>query len=255
MILNYNETAIYYTLQGKGPALVLLHGFLESSTMWDDFILKIGNKNTVITIDLPGHGKSGCIGEVHSMELMAEVVHAVLEKHRILSAEFIGHSMGGYVVLAFTELYINRVHKIVLLNSTVAEDSKERKINRDRALKVIAQNPKAFISMAISNLFTESSQEKYAIEINKLKKDALTFPIQGITAAILGMRNRKDRSLVLKEFQEKKIMICGIEDLLISYEVSKNEALQTGTAIKSVSGGHMSLVENLDEIIKIYTLS
>ncbi len=255
MILNYEETPIYYKIQGKGPVVILLHGFLESSTIWDGFILKMLNEKTIVTIDLPGHGKSGCIGQVHSMELMAKVVHAIFEKHSISSAEFIGHSMGGYVILAFAEIFPNNIDKIVLLNSTPAEDSQERKQNRGRALKVVSQNPKAFISMAIGNLFPESSQEKYVSEINSLKKEALTFPLLGIAASIKGMRNRKDRSFVLKGFQKEKIMICGTNDPIIPYEVSKKLAKQTNTELKSVSGGHMSLIENLDEIVRIYTLS
>ena len=255
MILNYNHTQIYYKLEGRGPAIVLLHGFLESSTMWDRFIPKITGGKTIIVIDLPGHGKSGCISETHSMELMAEVLNSVLKKHKINSATLIGHSMGGYVALAFTELYNHKVDKLILLNSTPAADSEERKQNRDRALKVIAQNSKAFISMAISNLFVESAQDKYASEIQKMKDEAYTFPIEGITAAILGMKNRKDRSFVLKKFDKEKLMICGLKDPLIPYEASKSLALQTKTSLIKVSGGHMSMIENFDEIVKIHTLS
>lgn len=253
MILNYNYTQIYYTIEGQGPVLVLLHGFLESSTIWDSFILKMASGKTIITIDLPGHGKSDCLSEVHSMELMAEVVNVVLKENEIEVATFIGHSMGGYVALAFAELYTDKVDKLVLLNSTTAKDSKERKRNRDRAIKIIGQNPEAFISMAISNLFIESERDQYAREIQKMKEEANTFPIKGITAAILGMRNRTDRSFVLKKFNKEKLMICGLKDPLISYEVCKILALETGTALKNVSGGHMSLIENLEEIVKICT--
>lgn len=255
MILDYNHTQIYYTIQGQGPALVLLHGLLESSTMWNRFIPEIAEGKTIISIDLPGHGKSGCLSDVHSMELMAEVLQSILEKHDINSISIIGHSMGGYVALAFTELYNHKVDKLVLLNSTSAGDSDERKHNRDRAIKVIAQNPDAFISMAICNLFGESAQDQYAMEIQKLKKEAATFPIEGIIATIRGMKNRKDRSFVLKDFRNEKIMICGKEDPIIPYEVSKNLALQTDSKLKTVSGGHMSLIEKLEEIVKICVLS
>ena len=122
MILNYNNTHIYYEIQGKGPALVLLHGFLESITMWEPLIPKTIENKTVITIDLPCHGKSGCIGKVHSMELMAEVVHYILKYHTIKSATFMGHSMGGYVALAYAEMYDAEVNTLILLNSTPAED-------------------------------------------------------------------------------------------------------------------------------------
>ncbi len=253
MILNYYDTPIYYMVHGQGPAIVLLHGFLESSRMWDQLILKISKDKTIITIDLPGHGNSGCISKSHSMELMADVVHAILKKHKIDSAAFFGHSMGGYVALAFAEKHYKVINKLILINSTPAADSEERKLNRDRAIKVINQNPKAFISMAIHNLFVKSSQIQYALEIQKMKKEALSFPVEGIIATIIGMKNRKDRSLILKELNIEKIMICGNEDPLIPYDVAKTLALESGTKLKKLAGGHMSLIENFDKIVKICT--
>ncbi len=248
MILNYNNTPIYYEIQGKGPALVLLHGFLESITMWEPLIPKTIENKTVITIDLPGHGKSGCIGKVHSMELMAEVVHYILKYHTIKSATFMGHSMGGYVALAYAEMYDAEVNTLILLNSTPAEDSADRKRNRDRLLKVISSNPNAFIEMAIRNLFTEETQEKYASEIQKMKNEALKFPIEGIIATIKGMKNRKDRTLILKKFSKEKYMICGIHDPIIPFKDSETLATLSGSELIKVNGGHMSLIENYDEI-------
>jgi len=251
MILNYNDTPIYYMVHGQGPVIVLLHGFLESSTMWDQLIPKIAKDNTIITVDLPGHGNSGCLNTSHSMEVMADIVHAILKKHKIDSAAFYGHSMGGYVALAYAEKYFMVINKLILINSTPAADSVERKLNRDRAIKVINQNPKAFISMAIHNLFVKSSQIQYALEIQKMKNEALSFPIKGIIATIIGMKNRKDRSLILKELKTEKIMICGNIDPIIPFEVAKTLALESGTKLKKLAGGHMSLIENFDETVKI----
>lgn len=252
MILKFNSTSIYYEKQGEGPALILLHGFLESSTMWGELIAVLTKRNTIISIDLPGFGKSGCLSETHSMELMAEVVHKILEKEKIQSATFMGHSMGGYVALAFAEIYQQRVDKLILLNSTPEEDSPDRKMNRDRSLKVISKNPEIYIKMAIDNLFVESSQDLYASEIEKLKKEALEFPVEGIKAAILGMKIRKNRISVLKNFTNIKIMIAGIQDPLIDLESSKDLALQTNSDLILVSGGHMGMIENFDEVIKIF---
>lgn len=252
MILKFNNTPIYYQIEGNGPALILLHGFLESSTMWEKLVSVLAERNTIISIDLPGFGKSGCISEVHSMELMAEVAHKVLEKEKIQSATFMGHSLGGYVTLAFAEIYPQRVDKLILLNSTSEEDSPERKINRDRSLKVISKYPEIYIKMAIDNLFVENTWETYASEIEKLKREALEFPVEGIKAGLLGMKIRKNRVSVLKNFRNVKIMISGIQDPLLPIECSKNEALQTNSDLILVSGGHMGMIENFDEIVKIF---
>ena len=79
----FKNAKIHYKDFGKGKAIVLLHGFLENSTMWNDFINEWSRQNRIITIDLLGHGKSECLGYVHSMELMAEAVAEVLSHLKI----------------------------------------------------------------------------------------------------------------------------------------------------------------------------
>lgn len=248
MILHYNNNQIYYQTFGNGPAIVLLHGFLESSKMWKPLIPQLLEHNTIVTIDFPGHGKSEVVSEVHSMELMAEVVDELLQKLNISSAIFIGHSMGGYVALAYAELFPEKVEKLVLVNSSPKADSEERKENRNRALKVIGQNSDAFISMAISNLFSDTSRENLSSEIEILKKEAQSFPLDGIKAAIRGMRDRKDRTAVLKNFSKEKYMILAEEDPLLPIEETKKLAESCNTASIVIGGGHMSTVENLDAV-------
>ena len=251
MIFNYNDKAIHYNSYGKGPAVLLLHGFLESSTMWKPLIPFISEKNSVIVIDLPGHGKSDWIAENHTMELMAEVVFSILDDLNIDKLKIIGHSMGGYIALAFIEAYESKVEELILLNSTSSEDSPERRINRTRALSIIEKNHTPYVQMAIKNLFPEVTHEQYASEIKMLKKEALHFPVEGIKAAIRGMRDRKNRNEVLKFFGNKKTMVSGLIDPIIPYKDSVLEALHTNTELKTVSGGHMSLIENLEKIKSI----
>src|SRR5690606_23884260 len=124
---NFKNTQIYYDTRGNGPAMVLLHGFLESSKMWEPLIPELSKNRQIITIDLPGMGESGVIEEIHSMELMAQVVDALIDHLQIPIATLIGHSMGGYVTMAFTEMYADKVEKLVLLNSTPIADSEEKK--------------------------------------------------------------------------------------------------------------------------------
>ncbi len=251
MITYFNQIPIHYTIKGEGPCIVLLHGFLLSSSIWVDLAPNLSKKNKVITIDLPGHGKSGCISEIHTMELMAEVVNYILVENNILKASLIGHSMGGYIALAFTEKYKTKVKTLVLLNSTTLPDSPERKINRDRAIRVIQNNSQVFIKMAIKSLFPENKQNKFTSEIDLFIKEALGFPRKGIIAAINGMKIRKDRTAILKSFKGDKYMICGEDDLIIPFSEVKEVAIKSKTNLKSVKSGHMSVNENIDEIINI----
>lgn len=250
MIYHYKNIPIYYETFGKGSVIILLHGFLESSTMWKPLIPELSKNNFVITIDFPGHGKSGVISEIHSMELMAEVVNEIMEHLQISIATFIGHSMGGYVALACAEIFPEKVEKLILLNSTPVADTEERKVNRDRALKVIDQNAKVYIAMAIGNLFAETSREKFAVEIEALTAEAYSFPVEGIKSAIKGMRDRKDRTEVLKQFKKEKFMVLAEEDPILPVLETKMIAEHCNVTLKIIKGGHMSIVENLDSVKK-----
>ncbi|MEX2350587.1 MAG: alpha/beta hydrolase [Flavobacteriaceae bacterium] len=249
MILNFKESKIFYTRNGTGKAVILLHGFLENSSMWDAFLDTLVQQQTTLAIDLPGHGKSASIGYVHTMEMMAEVVNEVLSKENIVSATFIGHSMGGYVALAFAEKYPEIIEKLVLLNSTSKQDSLERKNNRDRAIELVKQNKKGFLSMAITNLFAEKNRNRFKIEITQLKKEALAMPVQGIIATLEGMKIRKDRTLILAEFSKPKYIISGIHDPIMPFEEQKKLAKKCGCVFISLDGGHMSTIENKSEML------
>ena len=160
----YKNTKISYTDQGKGTAVILLHGFLENKTMWDNYILPLSKNHRVITIDLLGHGQTECLGYVHAMEDQADMVYAILIFLRLRKVILVGHSMGGYVALAYAELYPDYVKGVFLLNSTARADSNERKNNRDRAIKAVKQNYSNFVRLSISNLFSEDNREKLEME-------------------------------------------------------------------------------------------
>lgn len=244
MYLKYNEVSIFCETFGQGPAIVLLHGFLESSTMWESLVSTISENYTVVILDFPGLGKSGVISEIHSMELMADVVISVLEHLKIDRATFIGHSMGGYVMLALTEKYEDKVEKLVFLNSSSFADSEERKEIRDRAVRLVEKNSKAFIRMAIGNWAGENSRKVFASEIENLKNQAYSFSVKGITAALKGMRDRKDRTDVLANFSGPKYMLLAEDDPIIPLYKNLELAKKSEVVTEVISGGHMSTIEN-----------
>lgn len=248
MIFNFKNTPIYYNVVGEGRATVHLHGFLESSKMWAPLIPELSKNRQIIMIDLPGLGESGVISETHSMELMAEVVDSILEYLHVSTATFIGHSMGGYVTLAYAEMFPERVEKIVLLNSTTIADSEERKSNRDRAIKIIDRSSKAYISMAIVNWAGETTREKFSEELQTSKNIAYTFPVEGIKAALRGMRDRKDRTEVLKAFPREKYMFLAEDDPIIPIQDNLQLAKECGAKSIIAAGGHLSVIENLPAV-------
>ena len=246
--LHFKNTSISYTDQGKGTAVVLFHGFLENKKMWDAFVPEWSKKFRVITIDLLGHGETECMGYVHSMENNADVVHEVLSALRIRKAIFVGHSMGGYVALAFAELYPDVVKGLVLLNSTSRADSTERKTNRDRAIKAVKQSFQNFISLSISNLFSEDNREHFLEAINEVKKEALKTPLQGIVASLEGMKIRMDREVLLHLTNYPKLLVLGKKDPVLNYEETKEQIEGTQVQLLNFPDGHMAHIENQEAL-------
>jgi pimeloyl-ACP methyl ester carboxylesterase len=232
MITHYRHTPIFYETCGTGPALILLHGFLESSSMWQAVVNEFKSTFQVVTIDLPGHGKSGCFSEVHTMEEMADVVMHILDELSVPSATIIGHSMGGYVALAILELFEIGVDKLILLNSTSLADDHERKKNRNRAVALLERNNESYVRMSLTNLYTENA----------------------LQAAHLGMRDRPDRTLVLENFSKEKWIIAGEEDTIVPLASIEHVAKITHTHLMKIKGGHMLLTENKEETIKTLRL-
>ena len=246
--IQYKNTQISYSDSGKGTAIVLLHGFLENKEMWQNFIPEFSIKNRIITIDLLGHGETECLGYVQTMEENAAAVNEVISHLRIRKVILVGHSMGGYVALAFAELYPEKTKGIVLLNSTSRADNEERKKNRDRAIVAVKQNYSNFIRMAIVNLFSEENREKLLDEIENVKTDALKTPLQGIVASLEGMKIRKDREFLLQSTSYPKMLILGEKDPVLNYEETKQQAENNTSQLITFPDGHMSTIENREEL-------
>lgn len=247
----FKNARIAYTDTGKGTALVFLHGFLENAGMWDFYTTEFSKKYRVITIDLLGHGQSESIGYIHSMEDMADAVQTVLSELRIRKAVFIGHSMGGYVALAFAELYPDHVKGMILLNSTSRADSDERKRNRDRAIVAVKQSYTNFIKMSIANLFSEDNRDRLTDAIETAKTEALKTPLQGIIAALEGMKTRNDREVILHFAPYPIMLILGKKDPVLNYQDSLEQIENTNVKLVTFNDGHMSHLENRDELVNV----
>jgi len=245
----YKNITISFTDSGKGTAVVLLHGFLENKNMWQDFVPILNQKNRVIAIDLLGHGETECIGYVHTMEKNAEIVNAVLKHLKIKKSILIGHSMGGYVGLAFAEIYPNVLKALVLLNSTSRADTDEKKQNRDRAIKTVKQDYETFVRLSIANLFSPDNREKYAVEIENTKVEALKTPLQGIVASLEGMKIRNDREVLLHFTPYKKALVLGKKDPILDFDQTANQIENTDVKLIIFPDGHMSHIENKTELL------
>lgn len=252
MQVDFNKGTIHYKVEGQGPAIVFLHGFMENARIWRPYLPKLVSKFKVIRINLPGHGKSSVFSQMHTMELMAEGVRAVLDNERVERAMFVGHSMGGYVSLAFAESYSDRVSGLVLFSSTCFEDTPERKSDRDRAIKAADAHKMKFITSVIPNLFFERSGSKASKRIFKMVKIASKQPKEGIIAAIAGMRERADRSDIIKTAKFPLLFLTGSDDMLIPLErVQEMHRIQPKAEITVLDAcGHLGFIEQKEDSFK-----
>lgn len=249
--INYKNIQVAFSSEGKGQAIVLLHGFLENSKMWNDVKNELIKQNRVICVDLLGHGKTDDLGYVHTMEEMAMLVKSVLNHLKIRRVTLIGHSMGGYVALAFAEKYLKNVKGLCLLNSTAQADDNERQKNRLRAIKMAKTNYKSLVTMSIANLFTSKTRTVFSSEIELCKTEALKIAAKTYIACTEGMRLRTNREHILSSEVFKKLIIVGKKDPVLSYNETIKEAKRTNTPIIEFSNGHMSHIENKSELIQV----
>lgn len=241
----FKNAPIFYSIQGKGACVVLIHGFLENKSMWKAYAKKLSNNYKVIAPDIPGHGQSANLGYVHSMDLMAQSVMAVLKKEKLRKVILVGHSMGGYVAMAFADLFPDAVKALCLFQSSASADSPDRKKARNQAIQLVKQNHKSFVRKSLPMLFRHKFRVLFRHKINHLKAEALTMSKQGIIAALEGMKTRPNREIILKFPPYQVYLIGGKHDHLIPPKILEKQASYSPNVRLKIltQAGHMAYIE------------
>lgn len=243
-VLDYMGEKIAYSIQGKGRTIFLIHGFLGSKLLWEPLIQRLKNNFQVIAVDLPGHGGSACVGYVHSMEMMADLVKSILNQHKIRKTILVGHSLGGYVSLAFAEKYPDKLHGLVMVNSTANSDSKDRLRSRNQLIELVKRNKTKAIEALIPSFFVGKTS-KIARLKKRYLKEAHKCSNRGIIASVEGMKVRKEREIVLKFAPYSYLYIIGGVDPILNPEKLKDQVAQgeNGYLIELKESSHMSFLE------------
>lgn len=236
--------SLHYTVHGEGPAWVFLHGFLESSTMWDHLPLD-DLPIQQIRIDLPGHGWSFELLNAPSIQLMALEVQRVLDHLSIANFTVVGHSMGAYVGLELSQS--KGFERLILLNSNCWSDSEQKKKDRIRVANFVHQAKAHFIREAIPNLFSSPAEQGQVIQA--LIQEANCMTPEAIAFAALAMRERSDFTEFVNANPDRFIFIHGKLDRLVSVE--ELQAKIAGPKVYLLDCGHMAHIEAGDEVIKI----
>ena len=244
-LIDFRGKKLFCQVTGKGPVLVFLHGFLESGEVWKNFARRLSDAFRIITIDLPGHGFSESHGPAISMDEMAEAVRHVLKSLKVTNCVMVGHSMGGYVTLAFAEKYPRLLKGFILFHSQAGADNDEARNNRDRTIALVQKDHQGFIKNFIPGLFDPDNVQKFGKEIEDLKDLAQETNKEVIIASLEGMKNRPDRQHVLLHSKVPVLFIIGKNDKRIPMEVIIPQTLlpEHSEMLLLDHVGHMGFIE------------
>jgi pimeloyl-ACP methyl ester carboxylesterase len=246
--IEINGRRFFYRSQGKGPAVALLHGFGEDGSIWQKQYDAFANYQLLIP-DLPGSSASEPVDDM-SMEGQAALLKEWLDEIGVQQVAMIGHSMGGYITLAFAERFTNRLKGIGLFHSTAHADTEEKKETRRKGIAFIQQHgASAFLETMISNLYGPVTREKYVERIKQHLAKAANFSATALVSYYKAMMARPDRTAVLRNSHVPVLIIAGKEDSVIPLEDSLSLAHLPSLSYIHVlkQSGHMGMVEEEEE--------
>jgi pimeloyl-ACP methyl ester carboxylesterase len=242
----FKSTSIRFAYKGEGKVVVLLHGYLESLEIWNEFAEELSKKFKVVTVDLLGHGKSGIIDKETTVGQMAESIKTILDYLKISKAAVIGHSMGGYVMLAFAEMFPDFLSGIGLFHSITWADLPEKKIARDNEIEMVRQGKKlSFIPSNIKKGFADENLEQFKEQVERAVEIGKATTDEGIIAALDAMKSRKDRTYILKKIQVPVFFVAGKKDNYIPVErlLQLTHLPDKKYVVILENSGHMGFIE------------
>jgi pimeloyl-ACP methyl ester carboxylesterase len=248
------DLSLYYNIYGSGETnVVLLHGFGEDSRVWLGLVDQLQKHYKLIVPDLRGSGRSTGSMENLSMDILAADVELMLAKENVTSCFMIGHSMGGYVTLAYAEKFPGRLEGLGLFHSTAFADSDEKKQTRRKNVDFIRKHGSAkFIEQANPNLFSGQFKQKNPEIVKEFTRRYSDLSAVSLVAYTEAMMNRPDRTEVLKKFPKPVLLIIGEHDLAIPLEQSLKlcQIADFSYIYIATQSGHMGMLEEPEFCLK-----
>lgn len=238
-------TSIAYEETGSGQPIVVLHGYCGSHHYWDDVMPLLASYGKVIAPDLRGHGQSSATSGVYAMEHLADDLAQLMDELKLPQVNLFGHSLGGYVALAFAEKYPERLLSLGLVHSTAFPDTEQAKANRLKAAQTIAeQGIRTFVDGLIPKLFTPEPQGAILNQLKKAIEIGYGTSTEGAVGCALGMRDRPDRIVVLERLEVPILLLAGERDEVIPQEKRFPVIKDNVSMVTLQDVAHMGMMEN-----------
>ena len=258
--ISFRETTIFYRIYGSGKTVVLIHGFGEDGNIWNYLSNKLQNNFSVIIPDLPGSGKSELLKDKEQILIddYAEVIVHILKKESLNKCTAIGHSMGGYVVLAIADKFPEILNGFGLFNSTAYADTEKKKRDRLKSIEFMKKNEGAsFLKTSIPGLFAEKFKQDHAHEIEAFIDSVKYFSSEALIQYYYAMINRPERINVLQTTTLPVLFIIGEKDPAVPLEKALAQSHLPAIAYVHIltDAGHIGMLEEKElctEIISSY---
>ncbi len=250
-IITEGTHSLSYTSTGTGDTIVLIHGFGEDSRIWKQQVAYLKQSYHLLIPDLPGTGDSAIGNSELSMESMAAIIKQMLDEEKIEQCIILGHSMGGYVTLAFAENYPERLRAFGLIHSTAYADSNEKIEARQKSIGFIREHGASeFMKTTIPNLFSKRFNEEQKPIVDELIEQGNQFTAETLIAYYTAMINRPNRSHILQKATVPVFFFIGEEDKAVNpADALEQTALPAVCMVKLIPGiAHMGMLEATDEL-------
>lgn len=253
--ITYRSSKIFYRITGKGKPVVLIHGFGEDGNIWDKQVDFLKDQFQLIVPDLPGSGRSELVKDADIetyCEIIKEIVTIELQflRQPAEGAVMLGHSLGGYITLAFAEKYPGMLDSFGLVHSTAFADSEEKKAARLKSIEFIKKyGSYDFLRNTIPGLFNPSGRwERPDGYIEELVEKGKNFSPEALVQYYQAMIRRPDRTAVLKNFSKPILFIIGEHDNAVPFAQSLQQCyLPVQSHIHILrNSAHMGMLEETE---------
>lgn len=253
---------LFYRLSGKGPLVLLLHGFAEDGRVWDDLLPLLPKEFSYIIPDLPGSGRSEQALDRSvplTIDSLTNLLIEGLSQENIINKSadqppqpfrVVGHSMGGYIALSLAERWPQWIHSLVMYHSTPRADAPEKMSLRQKSIAFIRKHgAEAFLSEVIPNLYSKEYAARYPDKIaGKIKEQASIHPEVWVRY-YEAMMTRPDRSSILQKSAMPIGFIAGAKDAVIPFSQSIEDCSLPSHSYSLLlrEVGHMGMLENAEK--------